>query len=221
MKDILTIMSWSSRFLLSFGLIFISVILTSYSMYKKQQREISDLNLKLDIKNEKLKQRLEPIIEEIVKLIRNLHYTYFLHSLPTKASHYLIQKWLDDAKISKNDQSKYFSHCICLPTEFSLARDCYVLLNLEDTIGDSRISDFLSDAQAYFKNGIEEMRKATGVSISSEFSFKRYSLEEALAKNDEEILDPTDIVVRVKKALMNVNDYVNEYINTMQKIRKK
>jgi hypothetical protein len=230
MNATLTIMSLSSRLLIVFGFIFISVILTSYSIYKKHREEIADLQRKLDAERENLKQRLEPVIKEIDNLMRVLSRDRATrHFLQDKAENYLIQKWLDEAKISFDNQNKYFSDCNCLPAEVDVVRNCYILLYAEDWIDNSKTLDYLfRNARTFFLGGMQRMCAATDTSADIkitpaiitihnenlygstpfEFHFKYYSLDDALARNDEEILNPTDIVRRVEKSLRYVKDYL-------------
>ena len=218
------------------GIIFIvltiRLLTIPYEKHKEQQREINDLQKSLDkqrdAEREKLKQRLAPVIKEIVKLKKDLSYSNAsLYLIPDTATRYLIQRWLDDANISQDKQNEHFFHYICFPGEYTLARDCYVLLYVEDWISDTHLDWFYRDARTFFLGCIQQMGRASGVktdikittsaitvgneklfgSKPFEFFFRYYSLEDCLAKNNEEMLDPTDIVVRVKKAVSDTKDY--------------
>ncbi len=183
-----------------------------------------------EAENEKLKQRLESVIKEIVNLMKKLGQNSNTgHFLQDKAENYLIQRWLDVAKISLDDPNKYFSDCNCLPAEDDLVKNCYILLYAEDWINNSKTLDYLfRNARTFFLGGIQHMCETTGIptdikitptsitaqneklfgSKSFKFLFKYYTLEEALARNGVEVLDPTNIVMRVKKSLKDVKDYL-------------
>jgi len=181
-----------------------------------------------EMENEKLKQRLEHILEEFITIKQNLKSDIAKSTISDMASRYIIQRWLDEAKISQDSQIAYFSDYIYYDGEFDLVRDCYVLLYIEDWISDTHLDLFYRNTRDFFKGGIEEMCKATNVktdvkvttsaitvnneklfgSKSFEYFFRYYSLEDALAKVGEGRLDPTDIVKRTQKALLSVKEYL-------------
>jgi len=59
-KKTLEAIPWSYRLLTVLGFLFVSVILTSYSMYENEQQTIGDLQAKLDAEHKKDDSSLKP-----------------------------------------------------------------------------------------------------------------------------------------------------------------
>jgi hypothetical protein len=209
-------------------LLFTLLIVAPYQIYKKQQEEIEKLQRERNVGIEKLKQRLASTAKEIKNLMDILsHERATMPFLQDNATIFLIQRWLDSAKISLDYQNKYFGRYTCLPTEVSLVRDCYVLILVEDWINNSKAYGiFLKTTCSFFKGCIEQMERDTGIPISIKitpsaiivhnkklfgskpFEFRPCLLEDALARNAEEKPDHADIVIRVKNALSDTKKYL-------------
>jgi hypothetical protein len=230
-------LAWIIPLILFFAFWVINLALIApYRIYKKQKQENDELQKTLkrqkDVLREKLKQRLVPIVTEINDLIQDIESNAIAISiLADMSALYLAQKWLNDAGISQVIQSMYFRrYCSCFPLRFVLARDCYVLLYIEDWIKGKRISNPLRDAKKRINASLQKMESETGIPITikavpsvmdvhneklvvekrAEILFKEYSLEEALANSNDEVLDPTDIVERTKESLKNVKNYLKD-----------
>ena len=64
MKEKIRIVSWPYRLLMLLGFVFISVVLTSYSLYSQQQQTILKLNEKLNIKAD-TKRQIRTFLESV------------------------------------------------------------------------------------------------------------------------------------------------------------
>jgi hypothetical protein len=109
MNTIIAMMPFPYRLLILFGFIFVSIILTSYSIYKKQRCDISKLNKILKFKNEivsvetdgQYSAELINITKEIQK-IRVRIGDKFDELLTSKAAKYYVRRMICQNNVSYN-----------------------------------------------------------------------------------------------------------------------